>query len=675
MSRAGGTAASRPLRVVLLQLPVPNNPALNVPLAAGYLKAYAAAQGLLEHVAIEILPRALTDYAGDALLVEAIVARQPQVLGLSLYTWNSERSLALAERVKQRLPALRVVVGGPEVQRDNAWVLWHPAVDVAVLGEGEQTFAELLRLWSAADPTSAAAGAALETIAGLAYRVGQELRFTAERSALDDLRAIPSPYLLGYLEVPPDSMLLIEVSRWCPYRCSFCLYGRNLGSRLGRRYFDLQRLLDEIRWARARGVRRVHFVEANLNLVPLFWPLMEALAELNADRAMTFYAELRAEHLSDAHVAALDRANVRYVEVGLQSANPTALRVAQRPTNLQKWTAGVRRLYERQIEVYLDVILGLPADDEAGVRETIRFITREGFGPYDVFTLQALPGTAVRRQAADYGLHFQARPPYYVLSTDRFSFATLRALRRELKTTAGLDPDAVEGMPVPRQTALSAALPAFRDMPVMHVRCMDAAACDALAEYAPRLAAHVDLVLPAAWLERVTPALATWLTHNPTTLIDLYLLVDDAYPTPEELRRWRDQLPFVPGYLDRVAVFRNPAPAPAYQRVSPRVWLVLPWTAQVDPSAYADCAAIVWRFDLEHDSALPLGAWTAAGGSGIWLHLPSTLTPDARAALLAEARAWAADTGRMLWPADPGDMMRWPTSSGEHHLTDAGIGV
>jgi len=46
--------------------------------------------------------------------------------------------------VKERLPKLRVVVGGPEVQKDNLWVLQHPAVDVAVIGEGEQTFVDLL---------------------------------------------------------------------------------------------------------------------------------------------------------------------------------------------------------------------------------------------------------------------------------------------------------------------------------------------------------------------------------------------------------------------------------------------------------------------------------------------------------------------------------------------------
>src|SRR5689334_19238874 len=118
------------LRVLLMQLPVPNNPATNVPLAAGYLKAHAQARGLLDRAEIDILPRALADSAGDALLVEEIVARQPHVLGISLYTWNSERSLAIAARVKTQLPNLLVLVGGPEVQPDNHWVLHHSAVDV-----------------------------------------------------------------------------------------------------------------------------------------------------------------------------------------------------------------------------------------------------------------------------------------------------------------------------------------------------------------------------------------------------------------------------------------------------------------------------------------------------------------------------------------------------------------
>ena len=36
------------------------------------------------------------------------------------------------------------MVGGPEVSRDNDWVLSHPAVDMAVMGEGEPQFGDAL---------------------------------------------------------------------------------------------------------------------------------------------------------------------------------------------------------------------------------------------------------------------------------------------------------------------------------------------------------------------------------------------------------------------------------------------------------------------------------------------------------------------------------------------------
>ena len=94
---------------------------------------------------IDILPRPIVDAGGDALIVDEIVRRRPDLLGVSLYTWNSERSLSLVARARAALPRTLVVAGGPEVQKDNLWALEHPAVDIAVFGEGEQTFVALLR--------------------------------------------------------------------------------------------------------------------------------------------------------------------------------------------------------------------------------------------------------------------------------------------------------------------------------------------------------------------------------------------------------------------------------------------------------------------------------------------------------------------------------------------------
>lgn len=622
-AQTGGILVKPKLRVLLVQLPVPNNPGLNTPLAAGYLKAFAYAQGLGSRFEIELLPRALADHAGDALLEDAIAAREPDIVGVSLYTWNSERSLGIIERVKRRLPSVRVVVGGPEVQNDNRWVLEHPAVDVAVIGEGEQTFAELLRHWGGDGgpfiPLVGAAESPLAAIPGIAYRWHGATHFTAERAALSDLAAIPSPYLAGYLGLPRDGTLMIEISRWCPYACSFCLYGRNMGPRLGSRYFGLERVLAEIAWGREQGIRRVHFVEANLNLVPLFWPLMRALAELNRDRQMTFYAELRGEHLTDEVVAALDRANVRYVEVGLQTANLAALKASHRRTDLQKWAAGTRRLYEHGIEVYLDVILGLPADDAAGVAETLDFIRREALGTYDIFTLQVLPGTAVRQASAEYGLRFQDRPPYYVLATSTFGFGDLRRLRRQLKHGANLPPDAVEGMPEPRHDALVRRQEPAADSPTSQIwLCPPAPHGGQLIH---RLAAHVDVVLRAADRAAHTPLLAAAIVANPFSVFDVYIHYDAETPldAPEQLRQWRAALPFQASYLDRVAVYSGGDAAAAYARVSPRLWLVLPWSAQAEPAAYASVAEIIWQYTLAEGEEPPLGAWAAAGGAGVWL--------------------------------------------------------
>lgn len=621
-----------PVRVLLVQLPVPNNPATNMPLAAGYLKAYAQAQGVADVQAeITILPRQLADHAGDALLVEEIVARAPDLLGFSLYTWNSERSLAVAQQVKARLPDLLVIGGGPEVQPDTAWLLAHPGLDIGVIGEGEQTFVALLQHLHATDNITD-----LDDIPGLAYRVGDEVRFTPPRMPLDDLADVPSPYLAGHLDVLPGSMALVEVSRWCPYACSFCLYGRNMGPKLGRRFFGMERVLAEITYARAHGATAIHFVEANLNLIPFFRPLMHALEDLNADHDLALYAELRGEHLNTEVVAALDRAGLRVAEVGLQTANPVALAASRRKTDLRKWAAGTRRLLAHDIEVLLDVILGLPQDDAAGVQTTLDFIEQEQLGNFDIFMLQVLPGTAIRQHAAEFGLAFQERPPYYVLHTDRLSHADLRHLRRELKLQARMDPDAIDGLPEPRREALqrspdpAAALPYSAELPVAHLILTAGSTLPV-----NRLARHVDLIAQADDLPALTPAVSAALAANPTTLFDLYLLCDSA-PTPIELRTWRDALPHTTGYLDRLAVYQQPVPSE--QRVSPRLWLLLPWTIQAEPEDYTPFVGIIWQYELQ-DEEPPLGAWRTAGGAGI--RVPGA-TPE-------QADAWRAATGLRIW--------------------------
>src|SRR5262249_49692512 len=74
----------------------------------------------------------------------ALAERDPWLVGFTCYLWNIERTLWVARELKRRRPGVRVVLGGPEITPDNAWVIDTPDYDFAVIGEGEQTFAQLL---------------------------------------------------------------------------------------------------------------------------------------------------------------------------------------------------------------------------------------------------------------------------------------------------------------------------------------------------------------------------------------------------------------------------------------------------------------------------------------------------------------------------------------------------
>ena len=95
----------------------------NIPLAAGYLKAMAYKQGLLKDIDFEILDDVWPHFNSDKMLIDSIHSKAPDILAFSLYPWNLQRSLYIAQEAKKCLPHLRVVVGGPEVMYESAPVL------------------------------------------------------------------------------------------------------------------------------------------------------------------------------------------------------------------------------------------------------------------------------------------------------------------------------------------------------------------------------------------------------------------------------------------------------------------------------------------------------------------------------------------------------------------------
>jgi radical SAM superfamily enzyme YgiQ (UPF0313 family) len=434
--------------VLLTQLPIPPSaPGTvegNVPLAAAYLKLFARRQGLEQSYSIELLPANLTNSLGDQGLIEAILARQPWMVGFSCYVWNVERTLWIAQQLKQRRPELLVLLGGPEITADNTRVLNNPAVDYAVLGEGEETFARLLVALAEEDGHSC-----LSTADKNVRPTVPKLHTNStpphpsplpkgEGTTLN-LDAVSSPYIEGILDLADGQRMSLETARGCRFRCKYCYYPK---SHEGLRFLSAEQILANLNYAVEHGAKEVVLLDPTLNQRPDFADFLRLLRRGNPTGQLTFSGELRAEGI-DADLARLLRdANFHEVEIGLQSVEPRAWELMGRPTNLPAFERGVKAIMAEGIKARVDLILGLPGDTVDSVRRGIDFLFDTcAYSETQVFNLSILPGTAFRREAEQLGLRYQPWPPYYVLQTPTLSMEDMFALMEEAQEAFGVEFD------------------------------------------------------------------------------------------------------------------------------------------------------------------------------------------------------------------------------------------
>lgn len=427
-------------RILLIQLPIPQpgqEPAVgNVPLAAGYLTLLARLRGLESQYDIEILPPPLANQLSDQGLAAEIIRREPWMVGWTCYLWNVERTLDIARQVKQVQPQIRMLLGGPEITADNEWVLRSPEVDFAAIGEGEQTFCELLQALDQA-------GSPAATIPGLyispAFDRTQAGVWSAEpvglgvlppfRQPLPHLNEVSSPYLGGVLDAADERLLLLETLRGCLFKCKFCYYPKSYDDLY---FLSRDKLVANLEHARHRGAREVVLLDPTLNQRKDFDSFLQLLAECNPDRQFEYFGELRAEGITPRIAELLRAAHFTQVEIGLQSIDPLAQDLMDRKNNLKAFERGVRALRDAGINVKVDLIIGLPGDTVASIRRSLHWLRdSQLFDEVQVFNLAILPGTAFRQEATSLGLEYQARPPYYVLRTPTLELTDLYQLMDE----------------------------------------------------------------------------------------------------------------------------------------------------------------------------------------------------------------------------------------------------
>ena len=383
-------------------------------LAVFNLKSYAREYGS------RILLREYTINQQKDDILKDIYRSHPDVVCVSCYIWNITFVKELMQDLKKILPEVPFWAGGPEVSYDaEEFLQKNPAFYGVMLGEGEETFLELVRHYEEGSVS-------LENIAGIVYREENGSLHNNGWRPIMDLSQVPFAY--EDLEDFRNRIIYYESSRGCPFSCSYCL--SSVDKKL--RFRDLSLVKKELQFFLDHQVPQVKFVDRTFNCkhdhAMAIWQYIK-----DHDNGVTnFHFEISADLLREEELQLMKtmRPGLIQLEIGVQSTNPQTIRAIHRTMDFEKLTEIVNQIHSfRNIHQHLDLIAGLPYEDYDSFHRSFNDVYALHPQQLQLGFLKVLKGSHMKEMAQDYGIVYKEQEPYEVLGTKWLPYEDILRLK------------------------------------------------------------------------------------------------------------------------------------------------------------------------------------------------------------------------------------------------------
>jgi len=352
---------------------------------------------------VEIIESDSLEQGYDKLYSKICDANIPYI-GISATTLSIRSAAQVARSIKNRFPQKHIIIGGCHVSAiPKETMSEFPDFDIAVIGEGEYAFLDLVRALESKDD--------LSSIDGIAFRRNGGIQLTKNRKMIRELDRIPLPawemlegfphrYLPAGHKVRRLPATHIITSRGCPNQCIFCdrtVFGSVY------RYFSLEYLkgLFELLYSKF-GIREIS-IEDDTFLIKK--ERVVGLCEwlISKKIALSWTCNGRVDSIDRDVLRLMKRAGCWQIGFGIESGNQNILSFIKKNVTLNQIREAVELTSKAGICTKGFFILGFPHETEETLQATINFAKSIKLDDITVSFMTPFPGSDFYKTAGAYG--------------------------------------------------------------------------------------------------------------------------------------------------------------------------------------------------------------------------------------------------------------------------------
>lgn len=333
------------------------------PLAFGYLVSYCEGFGeKFEYSYVERLDKTILQNF------------QPDIVALTCVTENYNLARQYISIIKNFNHRIKVVIGGVHISAVPSSL--DKNMDVGIIGEGEQTFLELLR--NNFDVN--------DKIKGIVYYDNDVLCQTEWRPLIKPLDDIPHPNRGMFRDIREQYLF---TSRGCPYKCAFCFSSRFWKEV---RFHSSQYVAEEIRQINHQfHLSHLHIYD---DIFVLDIERVREIKDLVKNLKLTYSIQARANLITEKLARILKEMKVVVVGIGFESNSLRVLQYLQKGNTPENNQEAIDILRKYGIRVYGSFIRDVPIESEQDLKATYDFIHQNNI-PYDMYRLRKYPETPI----------------------------------------------------------------------------------------------------------------------------------------------------------------------------------------------------------------------------------------------------------------------------------------